>query len=84
MIMGTKRAEIIAEKQKTANAFAKSKQYDRALYETAWNRYSVYVAVLNSSSAGTCGGYPMYILVKEDSEPRWATHEEVSEILSSL
>lgn len=82
--MGIKRAEIIAEKQKTANAFAKSKQYDRALYETVWNKYSVYAAILNSSSAGMCGGYPMYILIKEDFEPRWATHEEVSEILSSL
>lgn len=78
------KAEIIARKQKAANSFAKSKEYDRALYETTWHGYSVYVAILDSSTIDSCGGYPMYILISDTSAPRWATLEEVNEILVSL
>lgn len=83
MIMKTDRAERIAAMQKAANDFAKSKEYDHALYETDWNGYSVYIAALESSTSSACGGYPQYILV-DTSATRWSTLEETSAILSSL
>ena len=46
MIMKMDRADRIAAMQKAANDFAKSKEYDHALYETDWNGYSVYIAAL--------------------------------------
>lgn len=84
MIMKTDRAERIAAMQKAANDFAKSKEYDHALYETDWNGYSVYIAALESSTSNACGGYPQYILVSDTSATRWSTLEETSAILSSL
>ena len=84
MIMKMDRADRIAAMQKAANDFAKSKEYDHALYETDWNGYSVYIAALESSTSSMCGGYPQYILVSDISTTRWSTLDETSELLSSL
>ena len=82
--MEANKAGRIARKQQAANDYAKSKQYEQALYETDWNGYSVYIAVLQISTSNMCGGYPMYILVSETSAARWSTLKETNEILSSL
>lgn len=78
------KAEITARKQKAANTMAKEEGYDSAIYETIWKIYTVYSAAYNSSSPEMCTGYPSYILISEQNPPRWATLDEVHDILTSL
>ena len=62
-----------------ARSFAKERGYDIVRYEKEWNGFAVF-SVSSMFLAGSCSGYPLFVLVRDGEKPRMANYEEVCAI----